>query len=83
MKGRRHKFRVGDLVRVVEIPTNLKDPAKIGTPKVFERAKGKTFRIEGFDPYGHIELVVTKRDTIWIEPEFVVRVEKPRAKKVE
>jgi hypothetical protein len=74
------RFRVGDWVKVVGIPSDLKDPAGIGTPKVFERAKGRTFRIEGFDPYGKIELVVTKRHTIWIEPDFVVRAEKPRAR---
>jgi hypothetical protein len=73
-------FRVGDWVRVVQIPSDLRDPAGISTPKVFERAKGRTFRIEGFDRYGNIELVVTKRHTIWIEPGFVVRVEKPRAR---
>jgi hypothetical protein len=69
---------VGDYVKVVKMPANLSDPAGIGTPAVFKRAQGKTFRIEGFDLYGHIELVVSRRDTIWIEPEFVVYVEKSK-----
>src|SRR5258708_7563443 len=74
------KFRVGDLVTVVEIPSDLTDAAGIGTPMVFKRARGKIFRVEGFGKYGHIELKVTKRDTIWIEPEFVAAAGKPRQK---
>ena len=69
-------FAVGDKIRVVKIPPNLTDSAKIGTPAVFKRALGKTFRVMGFGRYGHLELEVTKRDTIWIEPEFVVQVGK-------
>jgi hypothetical protein len=78
-----HKYKVGDWVRVVKIPSDLTDPAGIDTPGVFKRALGKTFRIEGFGDYGHLELVVAERrpsskryesDTIWIEPEFVTRV---------
>lgn len=76
VKKRHPKFRVGDHVQVVQIPPSLTDAAGIGTPAVFKRAFGRIFRIEGFGPYGHIELVVDRRHTIWIEPEFVVRVEK-------
>ena len=71
-------FKVGDSVTVKRIPADLTDSASIGTPDVFRRALGKTFRVEGFDDYGHLELVVTKHDTIWIEPEFVVRAERRR-----
>ena len=78
MKKGKHKFRAGDWVRIVSIPADLPDAAGIGTPEVFKRAKGKTFRIEGFNRYGFIELVVSKRGTIWIEPEFVVAAEKPK-----
>jgi hypothetical protein len=76
-------YRVGDLIRVVKIPSDLHDAAGIGTPDVFRRALGRTFRIEGFDKYGHLELVVAERkasedrytsDTIWIEPGFVEKV---------
>jgi hypothetical protein len=77
MRKAKHKFRVGDWVTVVNVPRNLTDAAKIRTPKIFDDAKGKTFRIEGFDPYGHIELVVSKRHTIWIEPKFLVPANKP------
>jgi len=70
------KFRTGDFVKIVQIPDDLTDAVGIGTPEVFRRSLGKTFRIEGFDRYGHIELVVSRRDTIWIEPKFVMRVAK-------
>ena len=78
------KFEVGDLVRVVKLPADLHDAAGIGTPEVFASALGKTFRVEGFGEYGHLELVVRRRttdsdsfdsDTIWIEPEFVEAVD--------
>lgn len=72
------KFQIGDFVKIIQIPNDLTDAANIRTPDVFKRALGKTFRIEGFNRYGHIELVVTRRDTIWIEPEFVVPVPKSR-----
>lgn len=65
------KFKIGDQVKVTEIPPDLDDRAGIGTPEVFKRALGRTFRIEGFDRYGHAELQVTRHDTIWIEPEFL------------
>ena len=79
-KRRTRRFRVGDIVKIIKIPSGLTDPAGIGTAKVFRRALGKTFRIEGFHTYGHIEIIVREHrrspnryqsDTIWIEPEFV------------
>jgi hypothetical protein len=63
---------------IKEIPTGLTDAAGIDTPGVFKRSLGKTFRVEGFDEYGHLELRVTKLDTIWIEPEFVVRAKRKK-----
>jgi hypothetical protein len=75
------KFKVGDFVRVVKIPTDLHDAARIDTPEVFKRALEKTFRVEGFNELGHLKLVVAERhpsqdtyesDTIWIEPQFVI-----------
>ncbi len=80
------KFKVGDFVRVVKIPTDLRDPARIGPPKVFERALEETYRVEGFYELGQLELVVAEHhpsrdryesDTIWIEPQFIVPA--PRA----
>jgi hypothetical protein len=76
----RTKFEIGDLVRIEKIPGELHYMAGIGTPEVFERALGKTFRVQGFNGFGQLELVVAERhpsaetyesDTIWIEPQFV------------
>jgi len=64
----------------VGIPPGLHDAAGIGTPEVFRDAVGKTFRVEGIDEHGNLELEVWRTtgvetanvpDTIWIEPEFV------------
>jgi hypothetical protein len=66
-------FKVGDSVTIKRVPAGLTDSAGIGTPGVFKRALGKTFRVAGIVEHGHLELEVTRRDTIWIEPEFVVR----------
>ncbi len=81
------KFKVGDRVKIKKIPPDLTDSAGINTPGAFKRALGRTFRIEGFDEHGHLELVVAERrpssnryesDTIWIEPEFVAHDERKR-----
>jgi hypothetical protein len=83
MKSRDGQVKVGDLIRVVQLPADLHDAAGIGTPEVFQRALGKTFRIAGLDDRGHLELVVAEHktseetcssDTIWIEPGFVEKV---------
>ena len=58
MQRRIVKYHVGDLVKITGTPPNLSDPAGIDTPRVFRRALGKTFRIAGFGPYSHIDLVV-------------------------
>jgi hypothetical protein len=74
------RFKAGDFVRILKIPSDLDDSAGIGTPEVFARALGGTFRIDGIDKHGYLEIVVAecsptpatyKSDTIYIEPEFV------------
>ena len=84
------QFKIGDRVTVTTLPPILDDRAEMDTPGVFRRALGKTFRVEGFDRYGHLELVVAERkprpdayesDTIFIEPEFVTLARRSRAKK--
>jgi hypothetical protein len=84
VKPRSGQFQVGVLVRVVKIPADLPDAVHIGTPRVFEQALGKTFRVEAVSELGHLELVVAERrpskdtyesDTIWIEPEFVETID--------
>jgi hypothetical protein len=53
-----HQFRVGDLVKVVQVPPRLHDAAGIGAPELFRRALGETLRIDGFGRHGHLELSV-------------------------
>ena len=91
MKSVSHKLlKVGNWVRVTRVPPGLKDSPGLETKAVFKQALGKTFRINAFGHYGHIELQVSRKrssdgvwhlDTIWIEPEFVVRSRKPQRSK--
>ena len=53
-----HQFRIGDLVKVVQVPPRLHDAAGIGAPELFRRALGETLRIDGFGRHGHLELSV-------------------------
>jgi hypothetical protein len=45
-------------VAVLEVPTELRAGEEMGTFEVFRQSVGRTFRIEGIDDYGHLELVV-------------------------
>jgi hypothetical protein len=76
-------IRVGDFVRVVEIPPDvpryekLPSAEEMQTQAVFNRCLGRAFRIEAFDEE-RIELLVgavMKRPayehTIFLEPKFV------------
>jgi hypothetical protein len=49
---------------------------------VFRRALGKTFRVEGFGLYGHVELDLTAKvarlETIWVEPAHVAGTRQDR-----
>lgn len=83
-------FKIGDRVTVTGVPPDLHDGAGLDTHGVFQRALGKTFRVEGIDDYGHLELVVAESrpspgrfesDTIWIAPELVSLVRKRRVDK--
>ncbi len=69
------------MVTIIQIPPDLRDDQEFKTKTVFELCLGKTFAIQGFDQYGHLELAVGKAvdglvggymNTIWIEPEFVM-----------
>jgi hypothetical protein len=68
----------GDFVRIIKIPEDVLQPqSPKDTKQIFKKALGKTFRVEGFGKYGHIELQVGKKlkprtfDVIWIEPYCV------------
>ncbi len=76
MKGR--KLRKGDWVRIMCIPDWVKRMPQ-STKMVFKDSLNKTFKIEGFDKVGYLELEVWKKlklksgDTIWIQPSCVLR----------
>jgi len=70
----RSKFRIGDVIRVTCVPYAVKRDGPAETRSVFKRAVGKTFVVQGFGRYGHIQLDISKiqkLDTIWIEPDCV------------
>jgi len=70
----RSKFRIGDVIRVTCVPYAVKRDGRAETRSVFKRAVGKTFVVQGFGRYGHIQLDISKiqkLDTIWIEPDCV------------
>ncbi|HXZ31573.1 MAG TPA: Rossmann-like and DUF2520 domain-containing protein [Terriglobales bacterium] len=73
---------VGDRVRIIEVPP-LK-PTEHRTHTIFQRCLGKVFPVAGFQK-GLIELQVGRvvgrfpgAETIWVEPEFLERVDSPR-----
>ncbi len=74
-------IEVGDWVRLVEIPAQV-TPAEPDTYGIFRLALGKTFRIEGFDEFGHAELDVSRKvekfHWIWVEPECLLRWRRKR-----
>lgn len=72
-KGR--PLHAGDWVRVTALPDiSALDPS---AKRAFRFALNKTFRVEAFDRYGHVELDLTRKmrefHTVWIEPCFLSR----------
>jgi len=78
-------FQVGDKVTVtgmrkVTYPPGMKD--ELGTEKLFRRMLGKVYTVRGLDNYGNVELEPKRRNTVWIEPEFVkLRARKPKRRR--
>ena len=76
-----NKYKIGDWVTIVKIPPDIGNETEMNTKRVFEICIGKTYPIQGFDKYGHLELDVSKdvdhvvggfMNTIWIEAKFVI-----------
>lgn len=68
------RLKIGDLVKVVKYRPGKYAPGvqdELGTEKLFKSMVGKSYRIEGFDKYGHLELRPKKLDTVWIESDLV------------
>jgi hypothetical protein len=74
-------MKVGDLVRVIQVPAGLRDDEDLPTKTLFDLCLGKTFPIAEIDA-NMIELHVGEllgklpyQHSIFIEPEFVEAVE--------
>jgi hypothetical protein len=68
------KFRIGDRVKVIAMSPvtfapGIKD--ELGTEKLFKSMVGKVYTVQGFDKHGYVELRPTRRDWVWVEPEFL------------
>jgi len=68
------KFRVGDKVKAVGTPSikfapSVKD--EMGTKKLFKSMVGRVHTVRGFDDIGNVELEPKRRNTVWIEPDFL------------
>jgi hypothetical protein len=76
-------MKVGDRVRIISIPPDTRDDAKLQTRALFERCLGKVFTIAGLEqveglPYemlrldvGHVVGKEPYMETVWIEPQYV------------
>jgi len=70
----RAKFRIGDKVKLIGMPPlalgrGVKD--ELGTGKLFKSMFARVYTVRGFDKYGNAELRPTRRDFVWVEPEFL------------
>ncbi|HEV2172395.1 MAG TPA: hypothetical protein VGR71_02460, partial [Nitrospira sp.] len=83
---RGRKVNRGDRVRIVGVPKGLRDDERMQTKTIFERSRGRIFRVVGFYSDGiHddlIELHVGKvvggpgyKHSIFVEPRLVEVVE--------
>jgi hypothetical protein len=75
-------LKVGQKVRVIQVPPNLPKDDRLNTESLFVLCVGRVFPIIGFNDAGWLELEVGEvlgkspcMDSIWIEPEFVEIVE--------
>lgn len=83
-------MKVGDRVRVVQVPKGVRDDGEFKTKTVFTKCLGKVFTVEGFQHelielnVGHVLSKPAYMETIYIEPEFleVVTRKKGRSKVV-
>jgi hypothetical protein len=81
-------IRLGDHVRLLAIPDELAGVPE-ETLEVFALCVGEEFIVEGFNAYGHAELNISEwvdpwvdgiGNTIWVEIEYLEKVESPDQK---
>jgi hypothetical protein len=76
-------MKVGDRVKLIGIPPNLRDDKDLQTRTLFEKCLGKSFpiaelvtveglphQVVGLD-VGHIVGKAEYMETIWVEPEYL------------
>jgi hypothetical protein len=76
-------MKAGDLVRLVGIPSNVKDDEELQTRTLFEKCVGKTFLIADMETVESLDQQLAKLDvghilgepshlhTIWVEEEYL------------
>ena len=75
------RLKVGDRVRVVQVPPVLPPDTELNTRSLFELCVGRVFPVVGFNgtlievEVGEVLGKPAYMDSIWIEPEFVEIVE--------
>lgn len=75
-------------MRIIGMPdlTNMSPEGLKETQFVFEYLVGKYKKVQGFDEYGHVELVFqvlnweNRYHTVWIEP-FLLKIKQDRKSK--
>jgi hypothetical protein len=77
-------MKIGDKVKLIQIPPNLKDDEKLGTRSLFEKCLGKAFPIVGLESVdgltyqlvrldvGHVLGKPEYMESIWVEPEYLL-----------
>ena len=78
-------MKLGDRVKMIGCPPNLRDDEDLQTKSLFEACVGKTFEVKGVETVpgsttvlcelhvGHVVGVQDFEHSIWVEPEYLER----------
>jgi hypothetical protein len=74
-------LQVGDKVRLLRVPSEVKDIPGMNTREVFAKCVGSVFSVVAFNEIGWAELPVESvtgsiGETLWVEPEHLEVVSK-------
>jgi hypothetical protein len=69
-------LKIGDRVRLIQLPQHLPNNNDLPTQSIFEHCLGQEFSVAGFNEIGWAELVIESLtgsvgETIWVEPEYL------------
>jgi hypothetical protein len=78
-----HPFKVGDRIRMFRVPPHVDRPyyPLKRTQRIFRRVIFRPFTVLSLDWGGWVELHVTKRDSIFVQPDCVEFVPPKRVRK--